>query len=55
MARGVHQVEDIILAVLGPVVEPHGLGLDGDPALAFQFEPAAFKTIVEKAKSTLAS
>ena len=33
MAGGVHQVELIGLAVLGGVVEAHGLGLDGDPAL----------------------
>ena len=32
MARRVHQVEDIILAVLGLVIQPHGLGLDGDAA-----------------------
>ena len=34
MAGGVDQVEDIVLAVLGPVVEPHRLRLDGDAALA---------------------
>ena len=34
MARRVHQIEDIGLAVLGLVVQPHGLGLDGDAALA---------------------
>jgi hypothetical protein len=32
--RRVHQVEDVILAVPGPVIEPHGLRLDGDAALA---------------------
>ncbi len=37
MARRVHQVEDVILAVLRPVEEPHGLGLDRDAALALQF------------------
>ena len=34
MAGRVHQVEDVILAVLGVVVQPHGLRLDGDAALA---------------------
>ena len=34
VAGRVHQVELIELAVLGLVVEPHGLGLDGDTALA---------------------
>ena len=36
VAGRVHQVEDIVLAVVGPVVEPHGLGLDGDAALALE-------------------
>ena len=34
MARRVHQVQDVGLAVLRRVVEPHGLRLDGDAALA---------------------
>ena len=34
VARGVDQVEHIILAVARPVFEPHGLRLDGDAALA---------------------
>ncbi len=34
MAGRVHQVEDVILAVLGAVVQPHRLRLDGDAALA---------------------
>ncbi len=34
MAGRVHQVEDVILAVLGVVVQPHRLRLDGDAALA---------------------
>src|ERR1700727_623068 len=34
MAGRVHEVENIGLAVLGPVFEPHRLGLDSDPALA---------------------
>jgi hypothetical protein len=34
MARCVHQIEDIVLAVGRLVVQPHGLGLDGDAALA---------------------
>ena len=34
MARRVHQVQDVILAVIGGVVQPHRLRLDGDPALA---------------------
>ena len=34
MARRVHQVEDVILAVLGVVVQPDRLRLDGDAALA---------------------
>ena len=33
MAGRVHQVEDVVLAVLGAVIEPHGLRLDRDPAL----------------------
>ena len=32
--RRVHQIEDVGLAVFGLVVEAHGLGLDGDAALA---------------------
>ncbi len=35
VAGGVDQVEDILLAVLGGVVDPHRLGLDRDAALAF--------------------
>ena len=35
MAGRVHQVEDIILAVTGLVIQPHGLRLDGDAALFF--------------------
>ncbi len=34
VARGVHQVEDVGLAVLGQIFEPDRLGLDGDAALA---------------------
>ena len=34
VAGRVHQVEDVGLAVLRPVFEPHGVGLDGDAALA---------------------
>ena len=34
VAGRVHQVQHIVLAVVGAVVEPHGLGLDGDAALA---------------------
>ena len=34
VARGIDQVEHIVLAVARPVVEPHGLRLDGDAALA---------------------
>ncbi len=33
MAGRVHEIEHIVLAVLGAVIEPHGLGLDGDAAL----------------------
>ena len=33
VARGVHQVELVGLAVGGLPLEPHGLRLDGDPAL----------------------
>ena len=36
MARRVHQIEDIALAVLRPVFEAHGLRLDRDAALALQ-------------------
>jgi len=34
MARRVHEIQHIVLAVLGLVVEADGLGLDGDAALA---------------------
>ena len=34
VAGGVDQVEDIVLAILGGVVDAHGLGLDGDAAFA---------------------
>ena len=34
VAGGVDQVEHIVLAILGGVVDPHGVGLDGDAALA---------------------
>ncbi len=34
VARGVDQIEDVVLAVARPVIEPHGLRLDGDAALA---------------------
>ncbi len=34
MARRVDQVQHIVLAVAGLVIEPHGLRLDGDAALA---------------------
>ena len=34
MTGRVHQVEDVVLAILGPIIEPDGLGLDGDAALA---------------------
>ncbi len=34
MAGRVDQVEHVILAVAGAIVEPHGLGFDGDAALA---------------------
>ena len=53
VAGGVDQVEDVVLAVARPVIEPHGLRLDRDAALALdvhgiehlllhfaQFEPA---------------
>ena len=36
VARRVDQVEDVVLAVPRPVVEPHGVLLDGDAALALQ-------------------
>jgi hypothetical protein len=36
MAGGVHEVQLVGLAVLGGVTEAHGLGLDGDAALALQ-------------------
>ena len=34
MAGRVDQVEDVVLAIVGLVVQPHGLRLDGDAALA---------------------
>src|SRR5579871_4675855 len=34
MARRVHQIEDVILAVPGAIIQPNGLRLDGDAALA---------------------
>ena len=34
MARRVHQVEDVILAVLGVIIQPDGLRLDRDAAFA---------------------
>jgi hypothetical protein len=34
MAGRVHEIEDVGLAVLRQVLEAHGLGLDGDAALA---------------------
>ena len=34
MAGRVDQIEDVVLAVVGLVVQPHGLRLDGDAALA---------------------
>ena len=34
VAGGVDQIEDVVLAVARPVIEPHGLRLDGDAALA---------------------
>ena len=34
VAGGVDEVEDVVLAVARPVIEPHGLRLDGDAALA---------------------
>ena len=36
MSRGVDEVEDIIVAILAVIMQPHGLGLDRDTALAFQ-------------------
>ena len=34
MAGRVHQVQHILFAVLGRIVQPHGLRLDGDAAFA---------------------
>jgi len=34
MTRRIHQAERISLAILGDIVKPHRLRLDGDPALA---------------------
>ena len=36
MARGVDQVEGIVLPPVVPVAQPHGAGLDGDAPLALQ-------------------
>ena len=36
MPRRVHQVEHVILPVLGAVIEPHRLRLDRDPALLLE-------------------
>ncbi len=35
MARRVHKIELIGLAIFGGIVQAHGLRLDGDPALLF--------------------
>ena len=37
MARGVNQVENIIFAIIGPVIQANRLGLDGDTPLPLQF------------------
>ena len=34
MARGIDKIENIVFAVLGGVIDPHGIGFDGDTALA---------------------
>ncbi len=36
VARGVDQVQNVVLPVVGAVVEPDGAGLDRDAALAFE-------------------
>ena len=36
MAGGVDQVQVVRLTVSGPVLDPYGLGLDRDPALALE-------------------
>ena len=35
VAWGIHQIKDIVLTVLCLVMQPNGLSLDGDTALAF--------------------
>ena len=36
MARRVDQIENVLLTIAGLVVEPHRVGLDGDPALPLE-------------------
>ena len=36
MARGVDEVQDVVFAVVGAVVQTDGAGLDGDAALALK-------------------
>ena len=35
MARGVNQVQDVILAIIGLVFDPNRVCFDGDPTFAF--------------------
>jgi hypothetical protein len=36
VAWGVDEIQRVLLAVVGPVEQPHGVGLDGDAALSLQ-------------------
>jgi hypothetical protein len=51
VAGRVHQVEHIGLAVLGLVVEPHGLRLDGDAALALDIHGIEHLLDISRASS----
>ena len=48
MTRRVHQVQDIVLAVRGLVIQPHGLGLDGDAALALDIHRIEHLSVISR-------
>jgi hypothetical protein len=51
VAGRVHQVELIGLAVLALVVQAHGLGLDGDPALALDVHVVEHLRLISRAQA----